>query len=110
MNREQKMSDYYKQPHWKKFIKELLEPDTCHCELCLAPRWTHFKTKPRRVNRVFNIHHKHYNTLGHESREDVMILCRRCHQLAHDVLRMKRDSIWVADLQDTVREHFTYDN
>jgi hypothetical protein len=109
VNKEQQHKDYYKTPHWKKYIKELLDPDTCHCELCLAPRWKHFKTKPRRINRVFTIHHKHYNSLYKEKREDVQILCRRCHNLCHDILRMRRDAVFVADLQDVVQEYFTYE-
>lgn len=30
-----------------------------------------------------HIHHKHYNTLGRERREDVSVLCEWCHKLQH---------------------------
>lgn len=31
------------------------------------------------AGRTLQIHHKHYNTLFSESREDVMVLCPKCH-------------------------------
>lgn len=34
-----------------------------------------------------NLHHKHYNTLGAEQAEDLVLLCRSCHQKFHGVRR-----------------------
>lgn len=33
--------------------------------------------------RVFQLHHRHYRSIGHEAFEDVMVLCRTCHALEH---------------------------
>lgn len=30
------------------------------------------------------VHHKHYLTFGYENEEDLLYLCRRCHQEIHD--------------------------
>lgn len=30
------------------------------------------------------VHHIHYETLGRETRDDVMVLCPRCHRLEHE--------------------------
>ena len=29
------------------------------------------------------VHHKHYRTLGHERPEDLMVLCKFCHEKMH---------------------------
>lgn len=40
----------------------------------------------RGAMRVFNLHHRHYLTVGAETPEDVMVLCRICHRLEHDLI------------------------
>lgn len=43
------------------------------------------------------VHHKHYNTLGHESFEDVEALCRQCHAAEtrkNRVVRNRKISTW----------------
>jgi 5-methylcytosine-specific restriction endonuclease McrA len=30
-----------------------------------------------------DVHHKHYDTLGHEGPDDVEVLCRTCHHNEH---------------------------
>jgi 5-methylcytosine-specific restriction endonuclease McrA len=32
---------------------------------------------------TLQLHHKHYQTLGEESLDDVVILCKKCHELLH---------------------------
>lgn len=32
---------------------------------------------------TLQLHHKHYQTLGEESLDDVIILCKKCHELIH---------------------------
>lgn len=32
---------------------------------------------------TLQLHHKHYQTLGEESLDDVVILCKKCHDLLH---------------------------
>jgi 5-methylcytosine-specific restriction endonuclease McrA len=39
---------------------------------------------------VLQLHHRHYQTLGCESVDDVIVLCKQCHEMLHvakDVLR-----------------------
>lgn len=36
--------------------------------------------------RWFELHHRHYETVGHETIDDVLILCRLCHRIVHDRL------------------------
>lgn len=39
---------------------------------------------------TLQLHHRHYKTLGEESLDDVMVLCKKCHEIWHiakDVLR-----------------------
>jgi len=35
---------------------------------------------------LLEIHHKHYNNIGLERLEDVLVLCRSCHQFFHDFI------------------------
>jgi len=110
MNKEDaQFKDYYKTVWWKNLVKKLLEPMTTKCELCGANRWKLTRKKEKKINRVFTVHHKHYNTLHKEKREDVQLLCRRCHNLAHDILRMHDETKFVEDLKEVVRNYFTYD-
>ena len=39
-----------------------------------------------RAVRFFDLHHRHYRTVGCESFEDVMALCRVCHRAEHGVV------------------------
>lgn len=36
--------------------------------------------------RWFQLHHLHYRTVGDERFEDVLVLCRLCHELEHDLI------------------------
>jgi hypothetical protein len=38
------------------------------------------------VMRWFQLHHLHYRTVGDERFEDVLVLCRLCHELEHDLI------------------------
>jgi len=102
------LKNYYKSPIWKHFIKALLENDDTVCELCGCKRWKKLRNNTRKINRVFNIHHKHYNSVGNEKREDVLILCRRCHNLFHDILRINSNYEPILALKETVSKYFQY--
>ena len=60
---------YMKSAEWREKSKMFREQAGC-CEKC---------------GYVGNLacHHKHYNTLGYEEREDIEVLCYRCHCNAH---------------------------
>lgn len=36
--------------------------------------------------RFLTVHHRHYKTLGNESRKDVKILCWKCHHRLHQIV------------------------
>ena len=82
--KSKKYKDYKKYlngPIWKaksyRWIKE-----TDECESCKNPE----KSNP---GGQFTCHHKHYRSLGNEKREDVMVLCWRCHQSYHKKINWK---------------------
>jgi 5-methylcytosine-specific restriction endonuclease McrA len=37
------------------------------------------------IDTDLHVHHKHYNTLGFESMDDLMVLCANCHKKLHEV-------------------------
>jgi 5-methylcytosine-specific restriction endonuclease McrA len=41
-----------------------------------------------------HVHHLHYQTVGHEKLEDVVVCCRRCHFIEH--LPHKDNPAWVS--------------
>jgi hypothetical protein len=108
MNRETRLKDYYKSPYWKKFVKEILSPNDTVCEICGCKRWKINRKGEKKINRVFNIHHINYNHLNKETRGNVQILCRRCHQLSHDILKIASDTESIQSLKDAVRRFFIY--
>ena len=55
--------------HWQQLKKDLLE-EVVTCEGCNA-------------RGKLELHHKTYKNWGNEKREDVVLLCRRCHKIVH---------------------------
>jgi 5-methylcytosine-specific restriction endonuclease McrA len=47
--------------------------------------------KPKAENHL-HLHHKHYDTMLNESRDDLMLLCDSCHKLGHMLEKMKNKS------------------
>jgi len=106
-----RLEDYYKTIWWKEFTKNITSNINCECELCHRKKWKIYKNGKKKNLLVFNIHHKHYNTLFKEKRSDVSILCRTCHQLCHELLRRNsEDSEFFKDLKDVVKKYFIYNN
>jgi hypothetical protein len=88
--------NYYASKTWILFSKSILDDKECICEICKRPRWKLLvrgknKGKWKRLLR-FAIHHKHYNSVYKESREDVIALCSFCHTTAHNALRSRNAS------------------
>src|SRR5262249_45238559 len=49
-----------------------------------VPEWAcYYPDDTRRCNREgdLQLHHLHYDTLGHETLDDVQLLCDRCHRI-----------------------------
>jgi hypothetical protein len=112
VNREfnAKLKEYYKSKHWRKFVKDILEPMDTECEICHGKRWKTNRKKEKKINRAFCIHHKHYRSLFNEKREDVNLMCRRCHNLAHDILKIASTAEAILALKEVIRKYFTYED
>lgn len=103
------LKEYYKTKWWKGLSKSLLSPFNTTCELCGTEHWKKDRKGNVKMNRVFVCHHISYQHLGHEKREDIMILCSACHNLAHQILRRNSDkSEWLQALQDATKKYFIY--
>lgn len=66
--------DYYRwirSIEWRRFANEQRTRSDYHCERC------------GKHSLKLDVHHLHYRTLGNETPEDVQVLCRLCHRLAH---------------------------
>ena len=69
-------TEYAKSKHWKKVRTQKLREQP-YCYICNKKKTSKCKTK-------FNVHHKNYRILGHESIiEDLVTLCEPCHKFIH---------------------------
>lgn len=69
--------EYLASPHWKQFAQHIKEWWDWRCALCYC------------VDECLSVHHRTYDRLGHESMNDVVALCRKCHKVA-DVRRQRQ--------------------
>lgn len=99
--------EYLLSEHWIKLKKDLSKQDEV-CEVCGCKHWIKKKNGKTSCNRFFVFHHKHYDTVGKESREDLMRVCKRCHDLCHKILRSKEDCSMIIELKNVVRKYFEY--
>lgn len=99
--------EYLKSDHWEQLKKDFATQDEV-CEVCGTPHWHKKKDGTWKCVRFFVFHHKHYDTVGHESREDLMRICKRCHDECHRILRMKDDCEMVHELKEVVKKYFDY--
>lgn len=66
-------SAYIKSKKWDDFRKKAIVNAGRKCEMCGSK------------NKLLQVHHKHYRTIGAESFNDVEVLCLSCHRTAdHD--------------------------
>ena len=110
LDRENNLKEYYKTKWWKLLSKKLLSPFTTTCELCGVAHWKKNRKGNIKINRVFCCHHKSYRHIGHETREDIQILCSSCHKLAHELLRRNsNNSAWLQEIQTITKKYFIYE-
>lgn len=64
--------EYLGTDYWKRFRLMALDHYQYRCMACGATK------KP------LGVHHNNYNCLGHETYNDVIPLCDKCHELFHD--------------------------
>lgn len=67
---------YIQSEAWQKRRKEFLALRG-HCNRCLLPRWAAIIA----YDQDLNVHHRNYQSVGHELGEDLEPLCRRCHEI-----------------------------
>ncbi len=67
--------EYLRSWHWHRVRALALERAGGECALCSETRG-------------LEVHHKRYERKGFEQHEDVVVLCRACHQRHHDTLRL----------------------
>ena len=53
---------------------------------------------------VFDLHHRHYNNFGNEQREDVIILCRLCHDAITSRIREERFAAGDRSMECSINE------
>jgi len=69
-------SEYLKSEWWKARRAKALAEGGNKCRICAGVKG-------------LEIHHNSYERLGHERPEDLVVLCRHCHQLFHDSGELK---------------------
>lgn len=79
--------EYIKSAKWRDFRKQILSIRKC-CQKCL-------KTKN------LNLHHRHYRTLGNETNDDIIVLCKNCHFKFHSKKKWKQKMSYGYDLDFT---------
>lgn len=105
---------YYKTDHWKNFSAALLDDKEIICEICGRPRWKLLEKGPKKGvwKRLvkFNVHHKNYECLNNETRDDVLVLCQQCHKLCHEICKPVRGIAFYEDLRDLIKKYgFVYE-
>tara|TARA_Y100000310_G_scaffold114953_1_gene113498 strand:- start:189 stop:584 length:396 start_codon:yes stop_codon:yes gene_type:complete len=77
----QRYREVIESDRWLKMREEYIynDPDV-RCERC------------RKKSSVYQMHHRHYSTLGKEDRRDLEILCIPCHRKADDERREQQVS------------------
>lgn len=66
--------DYLRTPHWRSIRRDALRRADGRCQLCNSPPHRH---------QPLNVHHRTYERRGAERPEDVIVLCRACHERHH---------------------------
>jgi hypothetical protein len=71
-------SERWQQLKWRRIMRAEFA-----CERC-GRRYHGRRVKT--AMRYFQLHHRHYRTVGRESLADVAVLCRLCHRLEHGLV------------------------
>ncbi len=64
---------------WRLLRREVLKRDDNQCQTCCSTE-------------DLQVHHKHYNNLGHEDMKDLIVLCVPCHDGITSSIRFRRDA------------------
>lgn len=63
-------AEYLTTNHWKRVAQEAKDRANWQCALCSSTE-------------RLEVHHRHYDNLGHEQPGDLVVLCWRCHAKFH---------------------------
>lgn len=87
------IKEYEASPYWANKSLQLREDKDVVCAICGRRRWM-WQVRNKRWKRslVFNVHHITYANVPYEKEEDMLVLCRLCHNLSHDLLRYRNIS------------------
>lgn len=66
-------ADYLKSAHWQETRYKAIQHAGQKCQVCAS------------VDRL-DVHHNDYSRLGGELATDLVVLCRSCHELFHEVM------------------------
>ena len=91
---------YLQSDHWRDLRKKVLR-DCTGCEMCGVPRWL----ASIAYDQDLHLHHLTYANLGKEDRNDLQVLCARCHEIEtfgrSDLRRLK-----TAECEFCASEHY----
>lgn len=71
-NRKIPYKEYLKTDHWQTIRKNALSRAGYKCQLC------------SNKNLRLNVHHNNYRNLWHETPQDLIVLCEKCHKKFHN--------------------------
>jgi 5-methylcytosine-specific restriction endonuclease McrA len=77
LSRREKLAWYYRQPYWRKIRLDALRRDGYRCRIC-------------GTGGALDVHHLTYARLGAERLEDLMTLCRACHDAEHERRKQRK--------------------
>lgn len=69
-------------PEWRDFATRIKREREWRCQLCYGEH----------LGDGLQIHHIHYNTLGHERDIDVLCLCKTCHPVADEMRKLHNNN------------------
>lgn len=64
---------YLASPEWRARVEAAKRRAGWRCQLCNVDRWF----------ARLDVHHRTYERLGRERDEDLLVLCRHCHDIFH---------------------------
>lgn len=89
--------NYMQSDKWDQIRKAVLQRDNYTCRKCNASDIT------------LDVHHLHYRSLGNESLEDLITVCRSCHNEIHDLHGYNPYHIFPLNEYDILNTHIDED-
>lgn len=103
--------EYETSTQWKNKSKAILGDKECVCKICGRRRWA-WQPRVKKWKRKlrFAVHHVTYENIPDEKDGDLLILCACCHEICHEILRMRglgNGKMW-GELAAVVEKYFLY--